>query len=52
MCAVRISLLEKESSTGSTLLSAWGSTNNQWNTNSTTTFSRRCNYHYEELTQS
>ena len=28
---VRISLLEKESSTGSTLLSAWGATSIQWN---------------------
>jgi len=29
---VRISLLEKESSTGSMLLSAWGATSIQWNT--------------------
>jgi len=28
---VRISLLERDSSTGSTLLSAWGATSNQWN---------------------
>ena len=28
---VSIYLLEKESSTGSTLLSAWGDTSNQWN---------------------